>query len=192
MESVYRATGESRPSLALVAAVFARDSNLTFGGGTATAETLRREVVARRGWVLDSDFRLAYAASRLTPGTNLLAICAALGSRIRGLEGALIALLASSIPSAAIVAMMMASYQDVAQYPGVANAARGAVAVSAVLLLSSVWALIHPQLASGKRFRAVLLVALCWAAYDLFQFSALTVLLAAALVGSLSSEGSAS
>lgn len=87
MESVYRATGESRPSLALVAAVFARDSNLTFGGGTATAETLRREVVARRGWVLDSDFRLAYAASRLTPGTNLLAICAALGSRIRGLEG---------------------------------------------------------------------------------------------------------
>jgi chromate transporter len=126
MESVYRATGESRPSLALVAAVFARDSNLTFGGGTATAETLRREVVARRGWVLDSDFRLAYAASRLTPGTNLLAICAALGSRIRGLEGALIALLASSIPSAAIVAMMMAGYQDVAQYPGVANAARGA------------------------------------------------------------------
>ena len=174
-----------QPNLARLAALFARDANLTFGGGTATAETLRRELVSRRGWVSDFDFRFGYAASRLTPGTNLLALCAVLGWQIGGGRGAVVALLASSIPGAMIVAALTAGYYDVVAVPGVADAVRGAVAASVALILATAWALMRPQLVAGKRIRTLTLIALCWTAHDVFHLSALTVLLAASAIGGL-------
>ena len=173
------------PNLARLTALFARDANLTFGGGMATAETLRRELVSRRGWVSDFDFRFGYAASRLTPGTNLLALCAVLGWQLGGGPGAVVALLASSIPSAIIVAALTAGYNDVVAVPGVADAVRGAVAASVALILASAWVLLRPQLVAGKRTRTLILIVLCWTAHDVFHLSALTVLLTAGALSGL-------
>ena len=172
-------------SVYAVAALFARDANLTFGGGSATAETLRRQLVSRRGWVSEADFRLGYAASRLTPGTNLLALCTVLGWGLGGWRSAVIALFAASIPSAILVVVVAAGYAEVMGSPGVRAAVQGAVAVSVALILSSAWALIRPQLVVCKRIRAFALIGLGWFAYDVGNVSPLTVLVAAGLIGGL-------
>jgi chromate transporter len=86
------------PTLAAIARVFARHANTTFGGGSATIAVLRRQLVVRQAWLDDTEFDLGYALSRLTPGTNLLAFCTAAGWTARRWPGAVIALLAASLP----------------------------------------------------------------------------------------------
>jgi chromate transport protein ChrA len=95
------------------------------------------------------------------------------------------ALLASSIPNAMLVAALTAGYYDVIDTPAVADALRGAVAASVALILASAWALVGPQLVAGKRIRTLMLLVLCWTAYDVLHFSALAVLVMAGAVGGL-------
>jgi chromate transporter len=184
MATVYPPPRRLSPSLALLAGVFARDANLTFGGGSATAETLRRKIVERRRDVSDGEFRLAYAASRLTPGTNLFALCSALGWRMRGTAGALVALAAASIPSVAITAVVMAQYEQIAVNDVAAAASRGAVAAASALLVSSAWALIRPS-ALRDRIRAIAIVVSSWWLFASGTVSAVWVLAAAAVLGAM-------
>src|SRR5215831_15984955 len=91
------------PSLFRIAQVFTRYANLTFGGGSATIAVLREQALTRHNWISDLQFQLAYGLSRLTPGTNLLAFCTAVGWMVRRTPGAIVALAAASIPCSAIV-----------------------------------------------------------------------------------------
>jgi chromate transporter len=184
MATVYSPPRRPSPSLSLLAGIFARDANLTFGGGNATAEALRREIVERRQGVSDGEYRVAYAASRLTPGTNLFALCSALGWRMRGPAGALVALAAASIPSAVIAAAVMAQYDHIAANDVAAAASRGAVAAASALLVSSAWALIRPS-AVRNRIRAVAIVVGAWSLFASGTVSAVWVLAAAAVVGAV-------
>ena len=59
--------------------VFARYANLTWGGGSATISVIHEQIVLKRRWISELQFDVAFALSRLTPGTNLLAFCTAAG-----------------------------------------------------------------------------------------------------------------
>ena len=100
------------PTLPEVASVFARYANLTWGGGSATIAVLKRQIVDKRRWLRESEFELDYALSRLTPGTNLLAFCTAAGWTRRRWLGAIIALLASSIPCSLLVLIVTVFYTE--------------------------------------------------------------------------------
>jgi chromate transporter len=84
-----------RPTVVGIGDVFLRYGNLTLGGGSATIAVLKRQLMDRRRWIDADRFTLCFALARLTPGTNLLAFCAGIGWLLRGLSGALAALLAS-------------------------------------------------------------------------------------------------
>src|SRR5215468_812626 len=99
------------PSLRALFAVFARYGNLTFGGGSATIATLLGEIVERRSWILQHRFDLAYALSRLTPGTNLIAFSTAIGWMLRGWPGAIITLVAGSLPCAMLAVVITGFYE---------------------------------------------------------------------------------
>src|SRR3954469_5434568 len=88
------------PTLKILTSTFFRIGNTTFGGGYVTIGMLAREFVERRRWLSSADFDLAFALARVTPGTNSIAFCAAVGSLMRGWVGALAAVLASTLPSA--------------------------------------------------------------------------------------------
>src|SRR5436853_6495298 len=102
---------ESVPALIELRRVFIRIGSFTFGGGTSTAAALERELVNRRRWIDQSQFRLAYALSRLTPGTTVLATCTALGWILRGWRGLIIALAAASVPCSIIVVLFTNLYE---------------------------------------------------------------------------------
>jgi chromate transporter len=98
------------PTLSKIALAFARYTNLTLGGGSAAAATLYRELVEKRQCLTDDQFTLSLALGRVTPGTNLFAFCTGFGYLLRGLPGAIVAPLASSVPCAVFVTALSAVF----------------------------------------------------------------------------------
>jgi len=70
------------PTLRQLTGVFFRIGNTTFGGGLPTMAALQREFVEQHHWLTPEDYALAFSLARITPGTNVIAFCAASGARI--------------------------------------------------------------------------------------------------------------
>lgn len=133
---------------------FLRASSLHVGAAAA-AVSLRRDLT-NDGSVSELAFDEAYAVSRLTPGTNLLALYVLLGRHVAGWRGAVQALtVAALIPSFIACGATMA-YGLYAAHPLMAAAMRGARAGALAVLLWAAVRLIRPQLARHPR-RGVLL-----------------------------------
>ena len=99
----------ARPRLTDVTRLFARVGVTVFGGGDPTIAILQREFY-RRDWLSPEKFAIAFGLARLTPGTNVLAFCAAAGWYILGLGGALAAVLAITIPASVLVVWLTRAY----------------------------------------------------------------------------------
>ena len=69
----------TKPSLAALTRLYLKIGNTTFGGGDPTMALLQRELIGRQ-WITRDDFALAYSLARVTPGTNILAFCAAVAA----------------------------------------------------------------------------------------------------------------
>lgn len=171
------------PTLTKLALIVARDSNLTFGGGTATSEVLRRSLVTR-GWITDTDHRQLYALSRLTPGTNLLAYCTGIGWQTRGTAGATVAWLASSLPSSILSLGVRAAFERLAASPAFAVLVLLGMSVAVALLSASAWHLAKPYFTwpSARRSSALGLVAMLLVTVGMVPIH---ILLLAAAFGSL-------
>jgi len=172
------------PRLSDLGAVFARYGNLTFGGGSATIATLREQVLVRRAWISESQFQLAYALSRLTPGTNLLAFCAAVGWTVRRGSGALVALGAASLPCSLLAVVVTRFYELGQTSASFVAALRGALAAAVALMLNTAWGLARPHVRADLG-RALVIVPGAIALVTAASLSPLQVLLIAAAAGAL-------
>jgi chromate transport protein ChrA len=123
---------------------FARASALHIGAAAAAA-ALRDDLVDG-GHVDRAAFDESYAAARLTPGTNLLALYTALGYELSGWRGAVLALAAGTLVPGAIVIAITAAYVEHVSNAFVALAMRGARAGALAVLLWAVVRLIRPVL----------------------------------------------
>jgi chromate transporter len=177
------ASPSDRPSLTEIADVFGRYGNFTLGGGSATSGVIHGQIVTRRHWVTDQQFALCYALGRLTPGTNVLAFSTGIGWFLRGLPGALVALLAASIPCTLIVIVITALFREW-QGNAIAQAAiHGAVAAAVAITAKTSWTIAGPAYRGGARLRVVLIGAAAFGLYVVLGVPAIYVLLGSALVG---------
>jgi chromate transporter len=177
------ASPSDRPSLTEIADVFGRYGNFTLGGGSTTSAVIHGQIVTRRHWVNDQQFTLCFALGRLTPGTNVLAFCTGIGWVLRGLPGALVALLAASVPCTAIVIAITALFREW-QGNAIAQAAiHGAVAAAVAITAKTSWTIAGPVYKSGAQLRVVLIGAGALGLHVILGVPAIYVLLGAALVG---------
>jgi chromate transporter len=146
-----------RPPLRALAALFARIPNLTFGGGDPTMAALERELVTRRGWLAPEQYGLAFGLARLTPGTNLLAFCAAAAWMLRGWVGAVLAVAAASAPAAIIVVVLTYGYQVLKGNALAMGAIAGLLASAVGMMAAAAWYLVRPHLRRGGWLRALVL-----------------------------------
>jgi chromate transporter len=174
------------PSLPVLAWIVARDVNRTVGGGLAAMELLRRTSLAR-GWLDDGGNALLVAASRLTPGTNVLAYCVGLGWRLRGAPGAAWALLAASVPGSLVIVLITATLVRVDRFVIVRALLAAGTLVAAAVVLWSAWPLLRPHATGPARTRAVI-VMLVASALLLLDVTPVQTLLAAAVVGALTAR----
>jgi chromate transporter len=187
--SAPKAGRRARPRLRQLAAIFAGVSGLTFGGGNPTTAALQQELGTRRGWLSEADFILCYVVARLTPGTNLLAFCTAVGWILRGWPGALVALLAASIPCSLAVVLFSYLYESLSRNQLVSAAIHGALAAAVGMLVATSWQLIRSQLTVKRWFRTTILLAGSLVLFVRFRMSPIPVMGIGALAGLLWREG---
>ncbi len=173
----------TRVGLAKVTALFLRIGNLTFGGGDPTMAALQREMLERRGWLTPEQYGLTYSLARITPGTNLLAFCAGAAWHVAGWWGAILAVLASTLPSAALVVWLTYEYGVLQGYPLAMGAIDGIIASAVGMMAAGAWQLVRPYLNRGMWLRTVVLVAASTALGMFTSRSPIEILALAALVG---------
>ncbi len=168
-----------------MAKVFVRHGSFTFGGGAVIMLALHREALERRGWIDEDDFGLCFALARLTPGTTVLAFCAGIGLRMRGLSGAMVALLASSLPCAVMVIAATALFAFWQDNHWVQAAIHGAIAAAVALTVWGVWSIASPYLKGPTLYRALLIAATAFLLFQVVGLSPIQVILTAAVGGAL-------
>jgi chromate transporter len=176
-------TTPTAPSLASIADVFVRYGNFTLGGGSATVAVMHRELLDKRRWISTESFNLCFALARLTPGTNLLAFCTAVGWLLRGALGAIVALLAGSIPCTIIVVVATALFSHWQENQWAQAAIHGAIAAAVAITVKTCWTIAHPYFKRGARVRVAILASAAFLLYVVLAIPAVEVLLLAGMVG---------
>ena len=168
------------PSLPTIAWLVFYDVNRTLGG-LASMELLRRSLGAR-GWITDEGHALFVAISRLTPGTNILAYCVALGWQLAHWRGALVSLAAASIPASVIIALLSATLARVDEYPVIRVVIAIALIVATLLVLATAWNLLRPYIKGTNAVRTGI-IAVVVVALVLMRVTPVRILLVAAILG---------
>ncbi len=169
--------------MAGIADVFMRYGNFTLGGGSATTAVLHHELLERRGWIDTDQFTLNFALARLTPGTNLLAFCTGIGWVLRRWPGALVALMAASLPCTIMVVVVTVALARLQETPWVSVALQGAMAAAVAITVKTCWTIAHPYFKDGTRWRVVWVSLTAFLLYETVGLSAIQVLLIAAAAG---------
>jgi chromate transport protein ChrA len=169
-----------KPSLREIAWLVFYDVNRTLGG-LASMELLRRSLGAR-GWLTDDGHGLLVAISRVTPCTNILAYCVALGWQLAHWQGALVSLAAASVPASILIALLSATLARVDQYPIVRAVIAIALIVATLLVLSAAWNLLRPYVKGTNAVRTGIIAAIA-VGLTLMQVTPIRILLVAAVVG---------
>jgi chromate transporter len=163
--------------------IFLRVGNLTFGGGNPTMAALQSELVARRHWLDEEQYGLIYGLARITPGTNLLAFSAAAAWKILGWVGAVAAVLAITVPSAAMVVLLTHGYEVWNSNALAMAAIGGTLAAASGMMATSAWQLLAPQIRTGRRARTAVIFLASVIASEAFSLPPVWLLGLAALAG---------
>jgi chromate transporter len=179
----------SDPSLSEFTGVIFRAANFTVGGGGPAVAILLRELVRKRRWMDDAGYAMCFALARVTPGTNMLAFYTATGWLLKRWRGAILALLAGSLPCCLFAALVTAGFERVSENRWVRAGMDGALAASVGLLLAAFWLLVQPYLKkrNWKSGSAIVLASVFLSMYA--RLSPITVLVLAGLAGALFPAG---
>jgi chromate transport protein ChrA len=160
---------------------FVRASSLHIGAAAATA-ALRHDLV-RDHQVMPEEVDRAYAVSRVTPGTNLLALYAVLGHRLGGWPLAALAVMVGAVVPAVLAVLIAAAYTHW-ESPVIGFVMRGARAGGVAVFIGAAVRLIRPQLVS-HRMRGALLAAMIVLVAWLTPVGVFAVLMVAGAYGAL-------
>jgi len=139
----------ARPQLTDVTRLFFRVGVTVFGGGDPTIAILQREFY-RRNWLSPEKFAIAFGLARLTPGTNVLAFCAAAGWYLLGFGGALAVVLAITIPASVLVVWLTSAYDLTAHYRLAQSIANALLAAAVGTMIGAALLLVRTQCKTGR------------------------------------------
>ena len=172
----------ARPRLTDLTRLFARVGVTVFGGGDPTIAILQREFY-RRAWLSPEKFAIAFGLARLTPGTNVLAFCAAAGWYILGFGGALAAVLAITIPASILVVWLTRAYDLTTQYPLAQAIANTLIAAAVGTMIGAALLLVRTQCKPGQWIKPVTISTGAFLLSSVAKLTPLQVIGLAAIVG---------
>ena len=114
---------------------------LGFGGVLPWA---RRMIVERRKWLTQPEFTEMLGLCQFLPGGNIMNVTIALGSRFRGIPGALACFLGLMTAPVAIVIGLGVIYDRYADFPPVRRAFVALSAAAAAYMLATAWKIALP------------------------------------------------
>lgn len=84
-------------------ATFFKIGAFTFGGGWAMISIIEKEIVDKHGWIERSEFLDLLAVAQSLPGILAVNISVAVGDKLKGMKGSLVAALGTILPSFLII-----------------------------------------------------------------------------------------
>jgi chromate transporter len=171
-----------RPRLTDVSRLFFRVGVTVFGGGDPSIAILQREFY-RRDWLSPEKFAIAFGLARLTPGTNVLAFCAATGWCILGLGGALAAVLAITIPASVLVVWLTRAYDLTAHFRLAQSIANALLAAAVGTMIGAALLLVGSQCKPGRWLKPVIISAGAFLLAFVARLTPLQVIAVAAIAG---------
>ncbi|MBE6178476.1 MAG: chromate transporter [Rikenellaceae bacterium] len=157
---------------------FLKIGAFTFGGGYAMISIIEHEVINRRRWIARPDFLDLLTLAQSAPGPISLNTAVFVGYRLRGLRGALSAILGAVIPSFVIILCVAILFTDVRHNPWVDAAFRGMRPAVVALIVA-------PILSLSRGMHAVLYLVIVASAVSVWWlgWSPIYILMAAAAGG---------
>lgn len=110
-----------------------------YGGGPASIPLMYQEVVTNRSWLTSAEFTNVLALGNSLPGPIATKIAAYVGYDIAGWSGAIIALIATVVPSAVAVILLIRLLHRYKQSPAVKGMTLLVQPVIAVMMLLVTW-----------------------------------------------------
>lgn len=137
---------------------FMRIGAVNFGGGYAMLPLLERDLVENRGWTTTDDLTDYFAIGQCTPGIIALNVATFIGSRRKGVAGA-IAATAGFVTMPIIIILVIATFlQGFADMPVVQNAFAGIRVCVCVLIVQAVLRLWKKSVVDGLSLALYLIV----------------------------------
>lgn len=174
-----------KPSVAALTSIYTKLGNTTFGGGDPTIAALQRELGERRGWLTQDQFALAFSLSRVTPGTNVLAFCAATGYQLAGWTASLLAVLGASAPSAVLAVWLTLGFESASRNVYTNGAILAVLAAVTGMMVASSFVLARPSLNRRGWPRVLLLTGGTLLLREAWNLSPLQIMAFASAIGAL-------
>lgn len=173
-------TSSAKTSLWQLFFTFVKIGSFTFGGGHAMLPLIQRDIVEKFRWISEEDFIDLFAVAQSLPGVFAVNISMFIGYRLRGVLGAVVASLGSTLPSFIIILLLALFFEEAKEIPLVAAIMKGirpAVVAMIAIPIITIWRAL-------RLHRAMLVVPIGVAiAVWYFHFSPVWVILIAGLVG---------
>ena len=150
----------------------------TFGGGYAMLPLIERELIDKRRWIEQKEFLDLLTLAQSVPGPIAVNTAVFVGYKVRGLGGAIAALLGAVLPSFVIILAIALFFADVRQNPVVDAAFKGMRPAVVALIIGPVI-----SLARGMHWAMFIVIAAAALAIWGLNWSPIWVLAGAALLG---------
>ena len=159
---------------------FLKIGTFTIGGGYAMIPLIQREVVTRRGWLTDTEMLDAIALSQTMPGILAANIASIVGQRLRGLRGALVAVLGNILMPILFIILIAAVFRQFKDIPAVQHIFMGIRPAVVALIAAPVFTLARK---AGLTLRTVWIPILAALLISLFGVSPVLVIFIALAAG---------
>jgi len=120
-------------------------SLICVGGGLGVIPEMQRQVVTRHAWVTARQFVDGYTLAQLTPGPTMLVV-AFVGYRAHGLLGAVLATIATFLPTSLLVVLVAARWQRLRAHRWAASAERALMPIGIGLSTAGAYTLARSAL----------------------------------------------
>ena len=150
----------------------------TFGGGYAMLPLIERELIDKRRWIEQKEFLDLLTLAQSVPGPIAVNTSVFVGYKVRGLGGAIAALLGAVLPSFVIILAIALFFADVRQNPVVDAAFKGMRPAVVALIIGPVI-----SLARGMHWAMFVVIAAAALAIWGLNWAPIWVLAGAALLG---------
>ncbi len=106
-------------------------------GGPAMMAFLKSELVGKRHWLADQEFKEGMALCQVIPGATMVQICTYTGYRLQGIPGALLAAAGFVLPAFLAMTVLSALYFRTGSLPLVQALFKGLGALVVAIVLNA-------------------------------------------------------
>ncbi|WP_313638091.1 chromate transporter [Paenibacillus sp.] len=164
---------------------FCMDNLLGYGGGPSSIPLMYQEIVPHYGWLTDEQFSNMLALGNALPGPITTKIAAYVGFDVYGWFGLIVALLATVLPSAAALIILLEVMQKYKQSPVVKGMTLLVQPVIAVMIAVLTWKMAKGPAGSFGIWQTLLIATIAFWAIKRLKLHPALVILAAFAYGGL-------